>query len=76
MASESTLTIHRAVEFQLPTVPNYIIHVVPAGRREDGFTEGPKTDVADLTTLEIEAIGRAWVAALQAKAEARRKDRR
>ena len=71
-----SVKLTREVEFQLPTVPNYIMHVVPPGRRQDGLSETPKTDIADLSANELDAIGAAWVKALRDKAAERRTHRR
>ena len=73
--SAQTFIVTRSVTLQLPTVPNYIIHVVPPRRRQDGFSEAPKTDVADLSDEEIDAIGKAWLEALRARAYMRRQAR-
>lgn len=73
--SETTITLRRETAFQLPNVPNFIRHAQPAGRRQDGFHESQVTDIADLSNDELQAIGRAWVAALLAQAQSRRSRR-
>jgi hypothetical protein len=38
------------------TVPNYVLVDLPPGKREDGFTEGPKYRLEDLDPVTLEAM--------------------
>lgn len=46
-----------AIALQMPRWPNYILHERPPRLRQDGVSfDGAKTDVADLTPEQIEAL--------------------
>lgn len=55
-----------------PMVPNYISVEMPTRPRQEGFTELPKFDVAELTDAQLNAIADDWRARLLANAARRR----
>lgn len=73
--SDKTITLTQAVRYRLPLVPNFILADTPAQPRQAGFTEAPKVEVCDLSLADLEAIGKAWTAALIARAHAQRQQR-
>ena len=55
-------------KLQVPRVPNFIIHETKPGSREDGWKDGPKTSIGDLTDEQLREIGEEWTEALIARA--------
>lgn len=63
------------IKLETPVAPNYIFHETQPVRRQDGFRESPKTDIADLSDEVLRQIGRDWTEALINNANLRRKDK-
>lgn len=64
------------VKLQVPSVPNYIFHEPRVGKRQDGYVESPKEDIADLSDDQLREIAREWSVKLLMHAEQRRNLRR
>jgi len=47
----------RKLKLKPPTMPNFIIVEMPAGRREDGFNQLPSFPITDFTSEEAEEYG-------------------
>lgn len=48
------------VKLVMPMMPNFLSIQMPPGRREDGFKEGPKISVADLSDEQVEQFISLW----------------
>ena len=57
------------IKFRRISVPNYIIHETPPRSRTEGIQEAPKTAVKDLPQEALDALARAWLDDIYAKAE-------
>lgn len=62
------MTTKVQVELQPFMVPNYVIQVVPPGRREEGLREAPKFRLCDLDDLTLTQLCDDFRAAVFAKA--------
>lgn len=63
------------MSLKMPTMPNFLsIGGFPPGRREDGFKEGPKIDVAQLTDEQLGEFIKEWGETFRVHVASRRKN--
>ena len=74
MSELKVVTITAKIELIVPRVPNYISHKMLPGLKQDGFKEGPKTHIKDLSDEHLTVIANEWRSCLLHNAQVARNE--